>query len=347
MSQKNRKVPNIVIFAPIMEQRIMNFYMRAAIFTAAIFLSASGAYSQKMSREEYIEKYKSLAIEDQEVYGIPASIKLAQAMLESDNGNSRLARAGNNHFGIKCKSDWTGQTIKHDDDAPQECFRKYATVEESFRDHAEFLDKSPRYQFLFDLEPTDYKGWAYGLSKAGYATNPKYPELLIKIIEDNQLYLLDQGKQLPDNKVAEPVDTPPAEPASAEPGTGKVDIDNYVVAIYNHEGYDIYLNNGSKFIIAKEDNSIGRIAAVFSIKERKLRKYNDMQLGDNVKAGDMVYINPKNKRSDNGRVLHTVEQGQTMRDISQIYGIKLKKLQSLNRYFATGEPTQGQQIRLM
>lgn len=230
--------------------------------------------------------------------------------------------------------------------APQECFRKYSSVEESFRDHAEFLDKSPRYQALFELDPTDYKGWAYGLSKAGYATNPKYPELLIKIIEDNQLYLLDQGRELP-QVVEQPVVGQPSEDVSAAETVRKVDIDNYVVAIYNHEGYDIYLNNGSKFIVAQKGDSIAHISAVFAIRERKLRKFNDLLFFEDVSEGDIVYINPKNRRSDNGRVLHTVQSGETMRDISQRYGIKLKKLQALNRYFASGALSEGQQIRLL
>ncbi len=323
----------------------MKSYGYAALVVCAVLLAAR-VNAQHMTRQQYIEKYKAYAIEDQEIYGIPASIKMAQAMLESDNGNSRLARLGNNHFGIKCKSDWTGQTIRHDDDAPQECFRKYATVEESFRDHAEFLDKSPRYQSLFELDPTDYKGWAYGLSKAGYATNPKYPELLIKIIEDNQLYLLDQGKELPEVEDRPEKAEPAADTVSAEPSR-RIDIDNYVVAIYNHEGYDIYLNNGSKFIIAQDGDSLAHISAVFSIGERKLRKFNDLAAFEDVKAGDIVYVNPKNRRSDNGHVLHTVRRGETMRDISQRYGIKLKKLQALNHYFASGDLSEGQQIRLL
>ena len=314
--------------------------------TFCAVLIVGSARGQQMTRQQYIDKYKAYAIEDQEIYGIPASIKMAQALLESDNGNSRLARLGNNHFGIKCKKDWTGKTINHDDDAPQECFRKYSSVEESFRDHAEFLDKSPRYQALFELDPTDYKGWAYGLSKAGYATNPKYPELLIKIIEDNQLYLLDQGRELP-KVVEQPAVPQPVENVSAAEPVRKIDIDNYVVAIYNHEGYDIYLNNGSKFIVAQKGDSIAHISAVFSIRERKLRKFNDLLFFEDVSEGDIVYINPKNRRSDNGRVLHTVQSGETMRDISQRYGIKLKKLQALNRYFASGALSEGQQIRLL
>ena len=153
---------------------------------------------QRQSREEYIERYKAIAVAHMERYGIPASITMAQGILESDSGNSNLARKSNNHFGIKCKKDWTGERVYHNDDAPNECFRKYDSVEDSYLDHAEFLDKSPRYDSLFAYSATDYRSWARGLKAAGYATAKDYAERLIKLIEDNKLYLLDQdnGVQL-------------------------------------------------------------------------------------------------------------------------------------------------------
>lgn len=168
--------------------------MRKLLFTLAVALQFTvvGAYAQNITAAQYIERYKSLAISSMEEYGIPASIKLAQGLVESSNGNSRLAREANNHFGIKCKSDWTGDTILHDDDAKGECFRKYDSPVDSYRDHSEFLVKSPRYAALFKLEPTDYKGWARVLASSGYATNPKYSLLLIKAIEDNELFLIDE-----------------------------------------------------------------------------------------------------------------------------------------------------------
>ena len=147
---------------------------------------------KKMSAKEYIETYKSLAVEAMQEYGIPASIKLAQALIESDNGNSPLALKANNHFGIKCKTSWSGDKMLHDDDAKDECFRSYRSAYDSYRDHSDFLADSPRYRFLFDLDPTDYKGWARGLSHAGYATNPEYANMLIKAIEQNGLYKMDK-----------------------------------------------------------------------------------------------------------------------------------------------------------
>lgn len=205
-----------------------------ALLTLGVSLLALSANGQdRLTREEYIQKYKSLAVEEMEVYGIPASITMAQALLESDNGNGRLAREGNNHFGIKCKSTWTGATISHDDDAKGECFRKYPSVEASFNDHSEFLDKSARYQDLFKLDPMDYKGWAYGLKQAGYATNPAYAELLIKIIEDNQLYHLDRGEEIAPPIMGTPVTEEPQQLVADTEQKPKevVDVDNYSVAV--------------------------------------------------------------------------------------------------------------------
>lgn len=161
-----------------------------------LFFWTSLVAAQEMSRAKYITKYKDLAIAEMHQYGIPASITLAQGVLESGNGNSELARKSKNHFGIKCHISWEGKKVYYDDDEAQECFRKYPTVAASYRDHSVFLQKA-RYANLFELSITDYKGWAKGLKKAGYATNPKYPELLIKIIEENQLQQYDKPTNAP------------------------------------------------------------------------------------------------------------------------------------------------------
>ena len=169
--------------------------MKRLDFTISIFLcllSFSGYSQAKITVEEYISLYKDLAIKEMKTYRIPASVTLAQGILESENGNSPLALEANNHFGIKCHKEWTGKTYIYDDDIKDECFRKYIKVEDSYRDHSEFLTTRDRYKSLFDLDITDYKGWAYGLKEAGYATNPRYPEILIRIIEENGLMELDQ-----------------------------------------------------------------------------------------------------------------------------------------------------------
>jgi len=177
---------------------------RKAIFLGAILLVlclATQAQSRQ-TREEYVDRYKHIAVSHMERYGIPASITMAQGILESDCGNSWLSTHSNNHFGIKCKRNWTGKKIYYDDDAKGECFRAYPSVEESYRDHAEFLDKQPRYDSLFAYPSTDYKSWARGLKAAGYATAPDYAQRLVRIIEESKLYLLDRpdGERLYANR---------------------------------------------------------------------------------------------------------------------------------------------------
>ena len=330
----------------------MNFLKYATLTALTLVLTINAVAQDRTTKEQYIEQYKQLAIDDMEKYGIPASIKMAQALLESDAGNSRLARQGNNHFGIKCKKDWTGETIHHDDDAPQECFRKYPSAQESFHDHSEFLDRSPRYQGLFELDPLDYKAWAHGLKAAGYATNPKYPELLIKLIEDYKLYLLDKGEVATETAPAptpEPVQTIVEEPISTPElvnVAAQVDVDNYVLALHNRGGYDIYLNNGCEFVIAAEGDDINSLSQSLDISIKRLRKMNDLTLDGDFTGGEPVYINPKAKRSENGHLLHTVREGETLHSISQTYGIRLKKLATMNHLTGDGRIFAGQQLKL-
>ena len=324
--------------------------LRQIVLTFALLAvtTASAEGQQKLTREAYILKYKPLAVEQMDIYGIPASIKLAQALFESDNGNSRLAREANNHFGIKCKSNWTGQTISHTDDAPDECFRKYPSVEESYRDHSEFLDKSARYQDLFKLDPTDYKGWAHGLQKAGYATNPQYAQQLIKIIEDYQLFLLDEGQDVRIAENAAPVEEPVAEPIPSASPADMVDVDNYSVSIQGRNGgHTVYRNNGSLFIVVRNGDKLESVASEFRVSPKKLVKYNDLDIHSNVKTGDMIYIRPKAKRSSNGKMIHVARDGETLHSISQMYGIRLKSLCNINRRSRDSQVTEGQQIRLM
>ncbi len=316
------------------------------ILTLVAVCALCGAVAQdKMTREEYIDKYKAIALELQEIYGIPASIKLAQGILESDCGNSPLALRSNNHFGLKCKKSWTGPTVSHDDDLPGECFRKYECVEDSYRDQSAYVDSQPRYQSLFELDPQDYKGWAYGLKQAGYATNPKYPEQLIKIIEDNRLYLLDRGEELT-AAVVRPLPEPVAPQMEVLPA-GRVDIDNYIVAAQSFHGYAMYSNNGSRFVVAREGDTFGNVSKEFGISERRLLKINDLPAGAKLSPGEMVYLKPKARRASNGKVLHTVREGDTMHSISQQYGIRLSRLAAINKRQSNASLREGQQIRLM
>jgi hypothetical protein len=262
---------------------------------AAVVLAAH-TQAQKTTRAEYLLRYKDIAVASMERYGIPASIKMAQGMLESDNGNSRLAIEANNHFGIKCKSDWTGEKVYHDDDAAGECFRSYLSAEESWADHSEFLDKGARYQFLFDLDPLDYKAWAQGLKDAGYATNPLYPELLIKIIEDNELYLLDQGREIPmEDIVAHDAAEQTSEAVGGAPAPGEIDVDNFEIAMYARNGYNVYGYNGVPFIVAREGDDIEGIASLFNIGERRLRRFNGMSRYGEIEAGDAVFLKKMRK----------------------------------------------------
>lgn len=337
--------------------------MKRRTFLALLTLSltavaaTTAAAQQRTTLEQYIDKYKSIAVEHMDVYGIPASIKMAQAIHESEFGNSRLAREGNNHFGIKCKSEWTGSTILHTDDAPDECFRKYGSAEESFKDHSEFIDNSERYLALFKLDPMDYKGWAYGLKQAGYATNPNYPQALIKIIEENQLFLLDQGLELTAATTAAAakeekplVAAVDSEPSARSPKAAVVDIDNFTIsesAGGSGSGRPIYSNNGSEFVLAGEGDSYASIASRYGLSLKKILSYNDMDHVETLGEGDMVYIKPKSKKSQNGRLIHVAKDGETMHSISQYYGIRLNNLSKINRRTKDSPIRAGQQIRLM
>jgi len=288
---------------------------------------------RKQTREAYIEKYKDIAIQEMIEFNIPASITLAQGILESGSGNSRLAREGNNHFGIKCHKGWEGETIRANDDAPNECFRKYDNPYDSYKDHSFFLSQRGRYSFLFDLEITDYKGWARGLKKAGYATNPKYAQLLIKIIEDQQLYKYDL---MADDYVAVnqyPNEIPPDQNRKYEPLN---------VAGNNRK---VFTNNGRKFIFARKGDDFYKIADDLNIYNFQVWKYNDLDKKDHLHEGDMVYIEKKRNKSKT-EDYHFVQPGETMHSISQLYGIKLKKLYRLNRMERGSKPRTGQMLWL-
>ena len=235
--------------------------------------------------EKYIKQYSSLAIQHQKKYRIPASITLAQGLLESGAGRSELARKSNNHFGIKCKRNWTGDKGYHDDDAKGECFRSYPSVEASYRDNAELLDSPPRYDSLFAYSPTDYKSWARGLKAAGYATAPDYAQRLCRIIEEAQLFLLDppDGERLYASRSGRKITDPegwftdqtsmerPADASSA------VDPDNYRVTINAHNGYNVYATNGVHYVLAKEGDTFENIGRKFRLSPRNLRKFNDLK----------------------------------------------------------------------
>ncbi len=293
--------------------------------------TASSIYAQtRQTRQEYIERYKHIAIEHMEYYGIPASITMAQGILESSSGNSELSKSSNNHFGIKCKTGWSGRKVYFDDDEAGECFRAYKTVEESYRDHAIFLDSSPRYDSLFAYSTTDYKSWARGLKAAGYATAPHYANTLIKIIEDEKLYLLDQkgGENLYAKRHNEEikVEETPTE------STAIVDPDNFAVTINAHKGYDIERTNGLYFTRAKSGDTAESIADTFEISRHNIRRFNDLKRDEALAEGDIIFIERKKKtwEGDTKRT-HQAAEGETLYSIAQQYGVRLKSLRRLNK----------------
>ncbi|MBP3317476.1 MAG: glucosaminidase domain-containing protein [Alistipes sp.] len=336
----------------------MIFSRKATIIIVfALLFSAVDAMAQasRQTKEEYIQRYKHIAIDHMERYGIPASITMAQGILESDSGNSNLARRSNNHFGIKCKKDWKGDRVYHTDDAPDECFRKYDTVEESYLDHAEFLDQSPRYDSLFAYSTTDYHSWARGLKAAGYATAPDYAQRLVRIIEDNQLYLLDNdnGSKLYESRqLAEAgIDHNFAAQSSIDVITtveGRIDPDNYRVVERTYNGYSVYAGNGTHYVIARDGDKFADIAKTFSLTERTLRKYNEIDPKSNADpiAGEIIYIEKKPKHWLGEQTTHKVSDGETLTSLSQEYGINKKSLARLNRIRPDATLQAGQNIRL-
>lgn len=321
--------------------------IRFTIVFALLAISVVAVYAQtRQTREEYIEKYKSIAVAHMEKYGIPASITMAQGILESDAGNSALSLSSNNHFGIKCKKSWTGRKVYYDDDAKGECFRAYPSVEASYEDHALFLDSSPRYDSLFSYPSNDYRSWARGLKAAGYATAPDYAERLVAIIEKYKLYILDQadgsaiyssGKHARQN----------AEWFAQQSSSPNQQMeDPFNVTINAHKGYSIYRVNHTCYVLAKEGDTYESLSKIFAISESNLRKFNDVNRRAVLTKGSIVFIERKKGAWLSQQLLHTASHGQTLHSISQSYGIRLRRLARLNRTRPSRPLEVDQTIRL-
>lgn len=289
-------------------------------------------------REQYINQYKELAIKEMQLYGIPASIKLAQAVLESGAGRGELAQKARNHFGIKCKGDWKGDSYFKDDDLPKECFKKYKDVESSFRDHSVFLTTRDRYKHLFRLPLTDYKAWARGLKDAGYATNPTYAERLIKIIEDHQLYLLDQGAPWPPTK-EEPAPEPAPMAVKTDTLPAQVTVFHPEVVSTTKAGRQIFKNNGVKFIITEPNDNIVDLAREFDLYTWQIYEYNDIPKDETIRPGQIIYLGKKKRKAEED--FYVVKPGETMHSISQKFGIRLSRLYDLNRMNPGTQPAPG------
>lgn len=317
-------------------------YLVTLIFI--LFLNVD-IYSQNKSKAalDYIEKYKDVAMREMQEYKIPASVTLAQGLLESGNGNSELAKKSNNHFGIKCHKDWKGGRTYHDDDEKGECFRVYKTPEESYRDHSKFLSNGQRYAFLFDLKITDYKGWAKGLKKAGYATLPTYANVLINLIEKYDLTQYDdmvvKGKfKYKESKKQKKKDQKTKEktPKIEEPK-----IDNAIVYVpfkiteaevvdKTSDGRYIRVNNNVKFIYAKEGESVYDLATMLGLYDYQIIKYNNLGKRTATKEDEIIYIEPKKNKAMRPYKYHTIQKGETLSYVSRLYAVKLKSLFKMN-----------------
>lgn len=341
----------------------MNDYEKFCIFTNSIYVTMMKRFllllllfplslmAQKMTVEEYIETYKDIAMEEMREYKIPASITLAQGILESGAGNSDLARKAKNHFGIKCHKEWNGKKYTMDDDEKNECFRKYRNAEDSFRDHSLFLTTRSRYADLFKLDIMDYEGWAKGLKAAGYATNPKYATSLINRIELNKLYLYDQLamgfisekdlKKILEGKAVTPVEV------AQERAFSPIDHSMYDVVDMTEDKRFIHENNHVRFVFAREGETLKSLSKEFGIRERKLRKYNLISSSDGFvfHQGDVVYL--EQLRNKNRKVKKCVVMGgETVRDVALHYAVKPDRILKKNHLKEDATLQAGQKLKL-
>lgn len=342
--------------------------MKKIFFTLTLLILSKFHAQGWKNDDQYIQKFASYAVEEMEKYKIPASITLAQGLLETGGGQSRLAQEGKNHFGIKCKEDWTGKTMKHSDDAPNECFRVYDDPRESYEDHSKFLAYRKFYVNLFNLDMKDYKGWAHGLKKAGYATNPRYAYILIDKIEKYRLYEFDNSSSkevlytvlklypgLQDDRIfMAQVDQSKASPKPFTSGNthqpaifakqqkqddkikSKSEILNSIL-VKNHP------NGDRKFVIIPEDTDLTSISKKFGVSESRLMKWNELD-GGQLRKNDVLFL--ESKASAGNVATYKAEVGESMHDVSQKFGIKLSKLYSKNRMSFGEQPKAGQLIYL-
>lgn len=294
------------------------------IFTAILLLCtlSNSAVAQSLNKTylAYIEKYKSEAIRQQARYKIPASITLAQGLLESGAGNGELARKSNNHFGIKCHGVWAGEKVYYDDDEKGECFRKYDDPMQSYEDHSLFLTTRSRYAELFELKITDYRGWANGLKRCGYATDKAYASKLINLIETYELHRFDTATYV--------------EPKRKEKGN------------VNATSHTPYKSWDLLYIEVRQGDTFKMIGKEFGIKARKLAKYNELPKDATLKDGMIIYLEPKNKYSKKGYKYHTIKEGESLHSIAQKYGMRLSSIYSLNDLGDDYVPNIGDKLKL-
>lgn len=314
---------------------------KTIIFLFVLFLSS--ALFGQTDREAYIKKYKATAVKKMKEHGIPASITLAQGILESGSGKSSLAVKANNHFGIKCHKDWAGKTYIMDDDEKNECFRKYKSADQSFEDHSQFLTTRDRYAFLFEYKVTDYKKWARGLKKAGYATNPKYAQMLIKVIEDNNLDRFDKVKNYRKFIKDEPLIAATKSKSKYPEFLDEIAEDFHPVSISSTNRV-IYETNGIQYVLALQQDSWKVIAEEFDFYTKQLLDFNSANRRTVLNPGDRVYIEKKNKKAS--VLYHIVVQGESLQSISQKYAVRTKNIRKRNKIKRNEDLIAGQRLRL-
>ena len=317
--------------------------MRRLILLWGLLLSVCAV--AQTPQEKYIQKYAPLAVKEMHRTGVPASITLAQGILESGAGLSQLATKGNNHFGIKCHKDWTGKRMYMDDDRKGECFRVYKKAEDSFRDHSDFLRYRDRYKFLFDLKVTDYKGWAYGLKKAGYATDPHYATKLIKYIEDYKLYKYDKMSTKEAAKVPEPPHKI-EEPVIVRPERNGVSVPVSEEFSFNLEG-TLYSVNGVPFIYASEGQTYASIAAEHHLFKKEILRFNDLPKEGELLPGTIVYLASKKSKAQAGLEMYIVEKdGEDFHALCQRFAVKEKSILRKNKLSYPVKLREGDEIKL-
>jgi LysM repeat protein len=325
---------------------------------ASLFIfSIAFAQREKDRIENYIQQYKELAVAEMLRTGIPASITLAQGLLETGYGQSDLAVNGNNHFGIKCKTEWTGEKMYHDDDAKGECFRKYNSVEESYKDHSNFLMGRPHYAFLFKLDPTDYQGWAHGLKKAGYATNPAYAYKLIKFIEENNLqeYTLLALEDMPhketDNYAS--VSQRSLFTSLIDTSIKRTSLSNIIPARPIEENVKdnilypkgkAFTINTSRVLFVEAGTSLLAVASNNGVAYNRLLEFNDLNNVDIVEKDQLIFLEKKQKKGT--KDVHIVEAGENLHDISQKEGVQLNSILEFNKLAKNSTPAVGERLYL-
>jgi len=345
------------------------------LFTFLAVVFALTAFAQKEKTDLYIQQYSEIAVQEMMRTGVPAAIKLAQGLLESQSGESVLVKRSNNHFGIKCKTEWTGAKTYHDDDERGECFRVYPNAETSYKDHSDFLKTRSHYNFLFKLDPTDYEAWAYGLKKAGYATSPTYPQSLIKVIKENQLDKYNliaiermnsvaQNNKPLNNRVIQATSTQPIEnnqnnninnadvPVTETITTEKEETENKIpltistnkITKKSEYPEGVFLINQAKVIYANEGISLLALANQYDITLSKLIEFNELNNVEILEQDQLIFLEKKQKKGLTE--FHIAKEGESFHSIAQVEGIRLENLLQYNNYPKNATPTAGNKIYL-